>query len=65
MEAATQVLTVNQIAAGYGQSQVIPNLSFSAGASGLGVTKSNCQLRHPDRSLLITEIIGGCYACRS
>ena len=31
MEAATQVLTVNQIAAGYGQSQVIPNLSFSAG----------------------------------
>jgi len=31
MEAATQVFTVNQIAAGYGQSQVIPNLSFSAG----------------------------------
>jgi urea transport system ATP-binding protein len=31
MEAATQVFAVNQIAAGYGQSQVIPNLSFSAG----------------------------------
>ena len=31
MEAANQMLAVNQIAVGYGQSQVIPGLSFSAG----------------------------------
>ena len=37
MEAATQVFTVNQIAAGYGQSQVIPNLSFSAGENEIVV----------------------------
>ena len=31
MEASNQVLSVNQLAAGYGQSQVIPNLSFTSG----------------------------------
>jgi len=44
---ANQVLTVNQLAAGYGQSQVIPNLSFSSaeneivaimGRNGMGKT---------------------------
>ena len=31
MEASNQVLSVSQLAAGYGQSQVIPNLSFTSG----------------------------------
>jgi urea transport system ATP-binding protein len=31
MEMSNQVLSVNQLAAGYGQSQVIPNLSFTSG----------------------------------
>jgi urea transport system ATP-binding protein len=31
METSNQVLSVNQLAAGYGQSQVIPNLSFTSG----------------------------------
>jgi len=31
MEASNAVLSVNQLAAGYGQSQVIPNLSFTSG----------------------------------
>jgi urea transport system ATP-binding protein len=47
MEAANQILAVNQLAVGYGQSQVIPGLSFSAaeneivaimGRNGMGKT---------------------------
>jgi urea transport system ATP-binding protein len=47
MEAANEILAVNQIAVGYGQSQVIPGLSFSAsnneivaimGRNGMGKT---------------------------
>jgi urea transport system ATP-binding protein len=47
MEAANEILSVNQIAVGYGQSQVIPGLSFTAaeneivaimGRNGMGKT---------------------------